>query len=116
METVKVHKSVYWEHKSIAAEKKTSIWNNLIVLNNKLLLNKAALPYFQVAIQCALFLPLVIVIIGYYHSSFSVITVIFIAFFANILACIDKPGARSINTIFAFAVMDLLMLFMFLIR
>jgi len=112
METVKIHKPVYWRHKPIAAPKGTGIWGNLAALNNKLSLNRAGL---LLALQCALFLPLPVLTIVYFHAHFSIVAVIFIAFAANIIACMDKPGMRSLTSIFAFCVIDALMLIVFLI-
>jgi len=115
MDFVKIHKPVFFEHQPRTASWETRAWERLIFACHTFLLNKKALLAAQLVVQTILFLPLLILTIMYYHAPAGVTAAIFIAFVINVIACLDKPGERFLNSIFAFCLMDVLILFTFLI-
>jgi len=60
-------------------------------------------------------LPLPALLIFYYHGPVIVLAIAITLFFANIIACIGGQGMRSIVSIFALIIIDLIMLVMFLV-
>ena len=74
-------------------------------------------PLFTISliVQCVLFLPLVLVLMFYYNTPVSILAITLTLFFANIIKCIGGSGHRSIISIFAVVLIDLIMLVLFFV-
>jgi predicted exporter len=115
MDFVKTHKPAFFRHNHVASSVETHSWISLVATYHKFLLNKKAVVTALLIVQSILFLPLPVLMVMYYHAPAGVTAAIVVAFFINAMACLAKPEDRSLNSIFAFCLMDVLILFTFLI-
>jgi len=93
----------------------SNIYNKLVVFADNQAKNMTSLFTTSLIAQCVLFLPLPALLIFYYHGPVIVLAIAITLFFANIIACIGGQGMRSIVSIFALIIIDLIMLVMFLV-
>ncbi|MDR3695971.1 hypothetical protein [Mucilaginibacter sp.] len=114
MRTIRIHKPVYWAHKSAHTTGKAGVFWDLFFQSNRNELSKATWVHIQLVVQCVLFLPLLVLMATYYHAHFSIVAVICLAFFSNIIACFDR-SVRALTSVVAFCVIDAFMLIIFLI-
>jgi len=115
MEFVKLHKPIFWPHKHIATKVEISHWDQLVAFTGNYSSNKATRLYILLAVQGVLFIPQLLLMILYYQVSFATMAVIVIAFIANIITCMNRPGTRAQISVVAIGVIDLLTMIIFLI-
>jgi hypothetical protein len=93
----------------------SNIYNKLIVFADSQAKNMTSLFTTSLIAQCVLFLPLPALLMFYYHGAVIVLAIVITLFFANIIACIGSQGMRSIVSISALIIIDLIMLVIFLV-
>jgi hypothetical protein len=96
-------------------KKGSNIYNKLIVFADNQTKNMTSLFSISLVAQCVLFLPLPALLMFHYHEAVTIIAIVITLFFANIIACIGGQGMRSIVSISALIVIDLIMLVIFLV-
>ncbi|BAU53846.1 hypothetical protein [Mucilaginibacter gotjawali] len=114
MRAIKMQKPVFWQHKAAPGSWNSGILEDLIFSVNESSISKTAWVYIRIVVQCVLFIPLLALLVTYYHAHFSIVAVSCLAFFTNIIACLDRP-ARALTSIVAFCVIDAFVLVIFLI-
>jgi hypothetical protein len=92
-----------------------NIYNKLIVFADSQAKNMTSLFSISLIVQCMLFIPLPALLMFYYHGAVVVLAIVITLFFANIIACIGSHGIRSIVSISALIIIDLIMLVIFLV-
>jgi hypothetical protein len=93
----------------------SNIYNKLIVFADSQTKNMTSLFTISLIAQCVLFLPLPALLMFHYHEAIIVLAIVITLFFANIIKCIGGNGMRSIVSIFALIIIDLIMLVIFLV-
>jgi hypothetical protein len=93
----------------------SNIYNKLIVFADNQAKNMTTLFSISLIAQCVLFLPLPVLLMFYYHVPVIVLAIVITSFFANIIACIGSQGVRSVVSISALIIIDLIMLVIFLV-
>ncbi len=94
---------------AIQKQSDNNIYNKLIVFADSQTKNMTSLFTISLIGQCMLFLPLPALLM-HYHEAIIVLAIVVTLFFANIIACIGGKGMRSIVSIFALIVIDLIIL------
>jgi len=114
MATIKINTHAHWIAES-ATQKANNIRDRWLVIAGSIAKNTTSGFRISLTAQCLLFIPLPSLLIFYYHAPISVLAIIFILFFANIIASINGSGMRAIISIFAMCIIDLLMLVIFIL-
>lgn len=110
MASIKIHAPIYWMDKPVTQKQKSNTWNKFIAKADGHAKNMTSLFTVALVAQCALFIPLPVMLMFYFYVPVSILAITIALFFANIIACIAGSGTRTITSVFGLLVIDLFML------
>jgi hypothetical protein len=115
MAAIKIHTPFYWLYKTANSRHKIGIWDELEAFADNNAINGTLWFKISLIAQVILFLLLPALLIFYYQVPFIILAVTLTLFFINIIDGMAGSGRRAITSVFAIAVIDLLMLALFVL-
>jgi len=115
MMAITIKAPAQWANKSETKRNWRNIFNSWIAFTQNKVENKASWFIILLCVQCILFMSLPVLLIVYYHEPLNILGITLAVFFATIISELQRPGLRTLITLFAFALIDLFMLAVFVI-
>jgi len=115
MSAIKIHAPLYWNHKQAGQKGENSVSDKLLAFTHGQVKNE--IPMFRnlVIVQCVLFLPLLALLMFGFHAQLSLLIVTTALFLINIVIDMGGSGMRTVNSIFALGILDILLLLLLVV-